>query len=68
MAFRHGVPSGLSHLKGTAMKKLIFLVFLISTISVSFAEEKRFNVPIGDSPVYGPENAPVTIIEFLDYQ
>lgn len=32
------------------------------------AEEKRFSVPIGDSPVIGPATAPVTIIEFLDFQ
>ncbi len=28
----------------------------------------RVNVPIGSAPVLGPANAPVTIIEFSDYQ
>jgi len=50
------------------MKKLI-LVMIVALISVSaFADEKRFSVPIGDSPSTGPVNAPVTIIEFLDFQ
>jgi hypothetical protein len=50
------------------MKKLIGIV-LVTLISLSaFAGEKRFSVPIGDSPSTGPMNAPVTIIEFLDFQ
>ena len=28
----------------------------------------RYAVPTGDSPFIGPANAPVTIVEFLDYQ
>jgi len=50
------------------MKKLI-LIMIVVFISVSaFADEKRFAVPVGDSPSTGPMNAPVTIIEFLDFQ
>jgi protein-disulfide isomerase len=32
------------------------------------AAEIRYDVPPGDSPSIGPSNAPVTIVEFLDYQ
>jgi protein-disulfide isomerase len=32
------------------------------------AAEVRYTVPPGDSPSIGPSNAPVTIVEFLDYQ
>lgn len=52
------------------MKNLFIFVilFLILTASVSFAEDKRYDVPVGDSPTLGPVDAPVTIIEFLDFQ
>ncbi len=55
------------------MKKIfalsIMIVSIILTIALTVkAEVKRFDVPIGDSPSIGPVNAPVTIIEFLDYQ
>ena len=36
--------------------------------TASYAEEKRYSVPLADSPVYGTSIAPVTMIEFLDYQ
>lgn len=57
------------HARGECyMRKLVFIM-MVALISVSaFAEDKRFSVPIGDSPSTGPENAPVTIIEFLDFQ
>ena len=32
------------------------------------AADVRYDVPAGDSPSIGPANAPVTIVEFLDYQ
>lgn len=32
------------------------------------AADIRYAVPAGDSPSVGPANAPVTIVEFLDYQ
>jgi hypothetical protein len=34
----------------------------------TFAAEQRYDVPVGDSHALGPPNAPVTLIEFIDYQ
>jgi hypothetical protein len=44
----------------------VFFVFTATLLAI--AVEKRYDVPIGDSPSLGPENAPITIIKFLDYQ
>ncbi|UCD34011.1 MAG: hypothetical protein JSU90_06835 [Nitrospiraceae bacterium] len=51
--------------------KWFFIGVLFLMLAMPFAaaaEETRYNIPIGESPSWGPENAPVTIIEFLDYQ
>ena len=45
----------------------IALIFLLLNIP-AFADVKRFNVPIGDSPQLGTPSAPITMIEFLDFQ
>ncbi len=44
------------------------LSFIVCIPLFIYASEKRYDVPVGDSPSWGPANAPVTIIEFLDYQ
>ena len=49
-------------------EKISIILFILFIAPYSFADEKRYNVPILDSPASGPANAPVTIIEFLDYQ
>jgi hypothetical protein len=48
------------------MTATISLLLLVSALVL--AADKRTNVPIGNSPFLGPENAPVTIIEFIDFQ
>jgi hypothetical protein len=50
------------------MKTLFALITLLLTASLSFAQDKRYEVPVGDSPGYGQATAPVTMIEFIDYQ
>ncbi|HXX57809.1 MAG TPA: hypothetical protein VEI96_07385 [Thermodesulfovibrionales bacterium] len=50
------------------MNKLLLVLTLCFIASVALAQEKRYTVPIDDSPSYGPSNAPVTIVEFLDFQ
>lgn len=36
--------------------------------SPALAQEKRFDLPVEGSPYLGAKDAPVVIIEFLDYQ
>ncbi len=51
------------------MKRFIAVLLLFLLLGgFAAAEEKRYSVPINDSPSLGPSNAPVTMIEFLDFQ
>jgi hypothetical protein len=53
------------------MKKVLCLtmtMFALLFSALAYSAEKRITVPIGDSPSMGPENAPVTIVEFIDFQ
>ena len=50
------------------MKKFLCLIVVLLLIGVAQAEEKKTDVPIGDSPSMGPADAPITIIEFIDFQ
>ena len=48
------------------IKKIVICILLLGGIAQ--AAEKRTEVPIGDSPTMGPADAPITIIEFIDFQ
>lgn len=50
------------------MKKLLICISILLLFGVAHAAEKRTEVPVGDSPSFGPADAPVTIIEFIDFQ
>lgn len=50
------------------MKRILICVFALLVFGLAQAEEKRTDVPIGDSPSFGPVDAPVTIVEFIDFQ
>ncbi len=52
--------------KGLLGCTVVFIWLLL--VLAAAAQEKRYTVPFGDSPVLGPSDAPVTIIEFIDYQ
>lgn len=54
--------------RGTTLIKALIAGVLIFVFSNCYAEEKRYVVPLDDSPSCGPKNAAVTIVEFLDYQ
>lgn len=45
-----------------------FLFILLLLSRPAFGIEVRFDIPLGDSPSFGPSTAPVTIIEFIDFQ
>ena len=51
------------------MRTLIVLVSLILVcVSAPALAASGPEIPMGDSPSFGPANAPVTIIEFIDFQ
>jgi hypothetical protein len=56
-----------SPLLSTPMKNILTCIFVLLLFGIAHAEE-RTDVPVGDSPSMGPADAPVTIIEFLDFQ
>lgn len=48
---------------------ILWLCCLFLTATPTAADnQKHYEVPVGVSPQQGSENAPVTIIEFIDYQ
>ena len=55
------------------MKRLMVMV-LIAVLAVpalagaQATEEKRYQIPLENSPSIGPADAPVTMFEFLDFQ
>jgi len=50
------------------IRAVLIPILVILVGSSAAAEGKRYDVPLGDSPQRGPESAPITIIEFLDFQ
>ncbi|MEE4315242.1 MAG: hypothetical protein V2J11_12130 [Desulfofustis sp.] len=50
------------------MKKALICIVVLLLFGIAQASEKRVDVSVGDSPFLGPEDAPITIIEFIDFQ
>jgi hypothetical protein len=50
------------------IKRLLLCIFILLFAGMAQAGEQRTDVPIGNSPTIGPADAPVTIIEFIDFQ
>jgi hypothetical protein len=53
---------------GGKMKKIFSILFAALLVATAAAETQRYNVSLEGSPSIGPQNAPVTIVEFIDYQ
>lgn len=47
---------------------LITLLFCLLATSLLAAEKPLLEIPLGDAPVRGPADAPVTMVEFIDFQ
>ncbi len=53
-------------------KRLVLLTIIVVSgllaVGLAFGEQKRYTVPLDDAVFLGPDDAPITIIEFLDFQ
>ena len=47
---------------------LVACLVLLLSVSLALAEEPRVQIPVGNSPFLCPADAPVTVVEFLDFQ
>lgn len=50
------------------MKAFLSFFLLVLLLSPAAAEEKRYSMPLDGSPTLGRADAPVTIVEFIDFQ
>jgi protein-disulfide isomerase len=55
-------------MKSNARRMAFWIALTLLAVAPAGAADVRYAVPAGDSPSVGPANAPVTIVEFLDYQ
>jgi protein-disulfide isomerase len=57
-----------STLRSNARRVAFWIALTFLAAVPAGAADVRYTVPAGDSPSIGPANAPVTMVEFLDYQ
>jgi hypothetical protein len=58
---------------GHDVRRIALLVLAVTLVlpavcGAQGAEEKRYQIPLENSPNIGPADAPVTVFEFLDFQ
>jgi hypothetical protein len=51
-----------------ALLLLLAALALPAVAGAQGTEEKRYQIPLENSPSIGPADAPVTVFEFLDFQ
>jgi protein-disulfide isomerase len=55
-------------MRSNARRLTLWIALTLLAAVPAGAADVRYAVPVSDSPSIGPANAPVTIVEFLDYQ
>ena len=55
-------------MKSSSLRPVLWMALTLLAMSPAGAADVRYAVPADDSPSIGPASAPVTIVEFLDYQ
>ncbi|HEX9191371.1 MAG TPA: hypothetical protein VF847_04700 [Candidatus Deferrimicrobiaceae bacterium] len=55
-------------MRAPAKRPALLALLLLLAAAPAAAADVRYTVPAGDSPSIGPANAPVTLVEFIDYQ
>jgi len=55
-------------IRSNSLRLVLWIALALITAVPAEADDIRYAVPAGDSPSIGPANAPVTIVEFIDYQ
>jgi hypothetical protein len=50
------------------LKIILNCIFVLLLLGTASAADQKIEIPIGDSPTMGPADAPITFIEFIDFQ
>lgn len=50
------------------LKRILLCIAILLLGTMAQAEDQKTTIPIGNSPSLGPADAPITLIEFIDFQ